>query len=260
MWVTKYNPVQIVIHFAKNFFSTRMNFIHLIAVLTILFMNKIEMQIETKMNLNIDFATYFHEFEGDFVYFIQHTFQNSVLTYVLTFFYIVVFPALMVTSIVIYTLQKNYKMLYATCYAIMMNYFIAIPFYLFFPVNEIWFVHPNIDFLIPSVFPTFETDYRPLSGLNNCFPSLHTSISVTMALLAVHSKNQVWKSITITCASIIVFSIFYLGIHWFIDMLGGVTLAMLATTVGVRLSQRTEPWRNVRLQPSFVRQKVSENG
>ena len=31
-----------------------------------------------------------------------------------------------------------------------------------------------------------------MSGLDNCFPSLHTSMSVTLALIAVRSKSRLF--------------------------------------------------------------------
>ncbi|MNC61694.1 undecaprenyl pyrophosphate phosphatase [compost metagenome] len=46
-------------------------------------------------------------------------------------------------------------------------------------------------------------------------------------------------AITTVSAVIIVFGIFYLGIHWLTDMLGGTLLAILSTTVAVQLAKLT---------------------
>lgn len=148
--------------------------------------------------------------------------------------------SVLAASLGVYLLDKNRVMLYATCYAIIINYAVAIPFYLYFPVNEVWsYVPAGVRFTMLDVFPKFEQEYRPLSGLNNCFPSLHTSISVTMALLAFRSGNRRWMVITSISAVVIVFGIFYLGIHWLTDMIGGTLLAVLASTVGVQLAKLT---------------------
>lgn len=106
-----------------------------------------------------------------------------------------------------------------------------------------------------DVFPKFEQEYRPLSGLNNCFPSLHTSISVTMALLAFRSGNRRWMVITSISAVVIVFGIFYLGIHWLTDMIGGTLLAVLASTVGVQLAKLTLRGREESLS---VRSRITD--
>ena len=117
----------------------------------------------------------------------------------------------MIASIGIYTHHNNMKLYYAICIALLLNYFVAVPFYLFVPVNEVWFVHPQVKFLILDVFPSFEREYRALSGLNNCFPSLHTSISVTLALIASKSGIRRWAIFAWINAVVIIFSIFYLG-------------------------------------------------
>ncbi|MMZ61443.1 undecaprenyl pyrophosphate phosphatase [compost metagenome] len=121
----------------------------------------------------------------------------------------------------------------------MINYLIAIPFYLLFPVNEVWSFAPSgASLYMLEAFPEFNTIYRPLSGINNCFPSLHTSISVTVAILAVRSGNRRWATIAVSSAAIIVFSIFYLGIHWLTDMLGGLILASIASSLGLKWADR----------------------
>jgi membrane-associated phospholipid phosphatase len=143
----------------------------------------------------------------------------------------------MIASVFIYTYQKNYKMFYAVCYAIMFNYIFAIPFYLFFSVNEVWSYLPNVHALMLHSFPTFETVYRPTSGITNCFPSLHTSISISMAFLAMRSKNIFWSRYTLISSACVIFSIFYLGIHWVTDMFGGLVLGVIAARLGIRVSE-----------------------
>lgn len=231
-------PVAVAIEFMKRVFTSGKYFWHLIALIAILMVNKIELSIEQNMNYKMDFTSFIYSLEGNFVHNLQNLFSNGVITTITVFFYVVVFQGLMIASIAIYTYQKNYKLYYATCYAIIVNYIIAIPFYLFFPVNEVWSYGPaNVQFLMLDAFPTFEAEYRPLSGLNNCFPSLHTSLSVTLMMLALHSGNKVWKVIASISAVIIIFGIFYLGIHWLTDMLGGLVLGLAASWAGIRLSE-----------------------
>ena len=75
-----------------------------------------------------------------------------------------------------------------------------------------------------------------MSGLDNCFPSLHTSMSVTLALIAVRSKSRLFGQIVSVCAGIIVFSIFYLGIHWFLDAVAGTLLALISVKLARHLT------------------------
>ncbi|PYI53314.1 phosphatase PAP2 family protein [Paenibacillus flagellatus] len=223
--------------FVQELFTSRKYLLHFLGMVVILFFNKIEITLENNMKSHSDFTPSVYGLEGEFVAVFQRLFENGFLTSVLSFFYVVVFPALMITSIAIYTYERNYKLFRAVCYAMMINYMIAIPFYLFFPVTEVHAFNPNVRFLMLDAFPTFETDYRPLSDLDNCFPSLHTSISVSMAVIALRSKNGFWKVFAPVSAGIIIFSIFYLGIHWLMDMSAGMVLGLLAGRFGIRLSE-----------------------
>ncbi|GAA3408271.1 phosphatase PAP2 family protein [Paenibacillus hodogayensis] len=223
--------------FVHELFTNRKYLFHLLGIVIILFFNKIELTLESKMKHHSDFTPAVFGLEGNFVSIFQKVFENGALTSVLTFFYVVVFPAIMLTSIGVYTYQRQFKLFYAVCYALMINYMIAIPFYLFFPVTEVHAFNPNVKFLMLEAFPTFENDYRPLSGLDNCFPSLHTSISVTMAMIALRSKSLFWKRFVPIAALIIIFSIFYLGVHWLTDMAGGTVLGLLAARIGLRISE-----------------------
>jgi membrane-associated phospholipid phosphatase len=223
--------------FVQELFTNRKFMLHLLGIVVILFFNKIEITLENSMKQHSDFTPSVFGLEGDFVAVFQRLFENDLLTSFLTFFYVVVFPAVMIASIGIYAYQRNFKLFYAVCYALMINYMIAIPFYLFFPVTEVHAFNPNVKFLMLDAFPTFENEYRPLSDLDNCFPSLHTSISVTMAMIALKSKNGFWKVFAPACAAIIIFSIFYLGVHWLTDMAAGTVLGLLAARIALRLSE-----------------------
>jgi membrane-associated phospholipid phosphatase len=237
LFALRSNPIRVAGTFVQEIFSSRKYLIHLAAMFCILFFNKIQLFIEKQVKNPDDFTPDIYRLEGDIVAWIQHTFHNDILTSLLSFFYVILFTALLVASLFIYTHAKDKTLFYALCYAMMINYIIAIPFYFFFPVNEVWFFHPKVDLLLLDVFPSFEQEYRPLSGLNNCFPSLHTSISVTLALIAIRSNNTFWRRLVPICAVIIIFSIFYLGIHWITDMLAGVTLGVIASQVGLRVSE-----------------------
>ncbi|OPA80372.1 inositol phosphorylceramide synthase [Paenibacillus selenitireducens] len=233
------NPITIAGIFIRQLFTSRTYLFHILALVAILVLNNVELKIENAMNLQWDFTPFIHQIEGNFVHHFQQWFRNDWVTTIVGFFYVVIFQALLLSSLSIYTAEKKNQMVYATVYAVMINYIIAIPFYLFFPVNEVWSYAPaQVQFLMLDIFPNFEQQYRALSGLNNCFPSLHTSVSVTLAILAIRSGNKRWAIFSTISAVIIVFSIFYLGIHWLTDMIGGLVLAGTASTLGYWLAHR----------------------
>ncbi|TFE30725.1 phosphatase PAP2 family protein [Cohnella luojiensis] len=226
--------------FLKSLIISRKYLLFFIAVMAIILLNKNELRLENWLKVPYDLTPVLSGWEGAWPVWLQTNFQSDILTAFCAIFYLVLFQAAMIASVGIYTHNKNMKLYYALCIAVLMNYFLAVPFYLFVPVNEVWFVHPQVKFLMLDAFPTFEQEYRSLSGLNNCFPSLHTSISVTVALLATKSGIRRWAIFTWVNAAVIIFSIFYMGIHWFTDMAAGVSLAVLSTTIGLKIGAWAE--------------------
>jgi membrane-associated phospholipid phosphatase len=238
IWIsTKKIPFYAASSFVQDVFTSRKFALHFIGLVAILFINKLEQWVFNKMHFKADFTPSIYGLEGNFVSWFQHLFINDTLSTITIFIYVLIFPALMITSVFVYSFQKNYKMFYAVCYAIMFNYLFAMPFYLFFSVSEVWSFRPDVQALMLHAFPTFETAYRPTSGLTNCFPSLHTSISVSMAFLAFKSKNIFWSRFTLISTGLIIFSIFYLGIHWMTDMCAGLVLGVVSARLGIRVSE-----------------------
>lgn len=231
------NPLRAGGVFVSELAANRKFLFHFLAILAIMVINNLELALEQRMNYYADFTGYIEALEHGFVASLQRFFEADWLTYFLSFMYVVIFQAMMLASFAIYAQMRRQGMFYAVCYAIILNYLIAIPFYLFFPVNEVWSHDPNVQFLMLKAFPSFEEEYRALSGLDNCFPSLHTSLSVTLAVIALRSGNRRWAWFCCIAAVLIIFSIFYLGIHWLTDMVGGVALGLFASYAGIRLAQ-----------------------
>ncbi|OEG00214.1 hypothetical protein BHF71_05875 [Vulcanibacillus modesticaldus] len=237
-FILRKNPFTVSkIAFGKLITDRKM-LLHFTALFLILYFNKIEQRFSKDLSVG-DYTPIIRQWEGDTVYLIQQFFMNDNLTYILTLFYITIFPTLMVSSVIIYLNDNDLKSFYSFVYALMLNYGLAIPFFLFFPVFEVWHHNPDVQFLIPQVYPNFEIEYRPLSGIDNNFPSLHTSISVSMALIALQSKNRLFGKVTLIASVFILFSTIYLGIHWLSDMTAGILLGIIASQTGLRIAERT---------------------
>jgi membrane-associated phospholipid phosphatase len=243
-WCLRFNPFSALHGFVVDLFRQRRLLVLFAGALSVLLLNKLELLIESHIQQKIDFTPYIYAFEGHVTPLFQQTLATRPLTYITTYFYVIVFAAMMVASLAIYHREKDFRSLYAFLYAISLNYFLAIPFFLFIPVEETWHMHPAIRFLIPDVYPAFEEQYRHFSGLDNSFPSLHTSISLMMAMIAYQSKNRRFARLTIVSAAVILFSILYLGIHWIMDLLAGVILGIFSASLAFRWSDYTltYPW------------------
>lgn len=209
--------------------------IFFMSLLLIMALNKFELRLEAALPVPADLTRTLAGWEGSWQGVLQRSLESPWLTLVCAFFYLVVFQGFMVASLIVYARAGNDRLYYALCVALLLNYLIAVPFYLFVPVHEAWAASSHIRFLMLDAFPSFETQYRRLSGLDNCFPSLHTSISATMALLALRSGSRRWAIFGVANAVVILFSIFYLGIHWATDMFAGFVLASLVVAVGLKV-------------------------
>ena len=240
LWAgTLRNPFKALFALVRELLSVRQFLVLFLAMLGILLLNKLELGFEEQyLHITWDFTPWVYQIEGDIVRSIQEFFHSAWLTPVLVYFYVLVFQAVMISSVGVYLIQDNKALVYGSCCAILINYALAIPFFLWFPVNEIWSYQPaGVHFYMLDVFPGFEEIYRPMSGLNNCFPSLHTALSISMFLLSTRSGSKRWMLITGLSAVLTVLAIFTLGIHWLSDMIAGVVLALIATSAGLYLGR-----------------------
>jgi membrane-associated phospholipid phosphatase len=82
--------------------------------------------------------------------------------------------------------------------------------------------------------------FRPISGLDNCFPSFHVSLTVVMVAFAfIYRLRYRWSALWI--GLLIGFSTSVLGIHWLTDIAAGLATGILAVAVA-RLMDRTISW------------------
>ena len=120
-------------------------------------------------------------------------------------------------------------------------YAISLPFFLFFPVPERWAYPESGAILLSDLWaPTLIEIFRPISGLDNCFPSFHVSLTVVMVSLCfIYRLKYRWSALWI--GLLIALSTSILGIHWLTDITAGLATGILAVAAA-RLLERTIPW------------------
>jgi membrane-associated phospholipid phosphatase len=74
------------------------------------------------------------------------------------------------------------------------------------------------------------------------FPSLHASLSTTVAILAWESRAVYprWVVVALPLAAGVGFATMYLGIHWALDVVGGICLGVVSVTIADYLSYITD--------------------
>jgi serine/threonine protein kinase len=120
----------------------------------------------------------------------------------------------------------------ATCYAL------SVPFYLWFPAPERW-AYPDSQAILLSDLWSAQLiqTIRPISGLDNCFPSFH--VSGTSALVLVWYVLRLRYRHAIAClGAAVVLSTFLLGIHWVADIIAGLAVAMVSLPVALWMNRR----------------------
>lgn len=156
----------------------------------------------------------------------------SILFFV--FIYIILYPfTLWYTPL--YSIITNQKQALQTlAFSLFFLYLIALPFYLFFPVTNVY-THYNLPSALNTVIPQIETFFYTTTTQNNCFPSLHTAMSIIITRTIFITENKRFQYLGVFMMVTVIISVLYLSIHWILDVIGGIIVALLA----LYLSEKT---------------------
>jgi len=205
-------------------------------------LNLLEGQLEARMAASVtwDFTRQISQVGTGFLMALQRL-EWPPLTHLLTYVYVILFPVLMIGALLYYLARRDLTAVKNHVFGYWANYLVALPLYLWFPVKEAWAGGVGIRFLIPEIFPAFEQVLRPHSGLDNCFPSLHTSLALTYALVAFRNGHKRLGVVLGVGAGLVMLSTLYLGVHWVLDMVAGSLLAVIASGYLADILPSTQP-------------------
>jgi len=186
--------------------------------------------------LGWDLTHLVHRLEGDAAAVFQRADALPVI-WASAFAYIIVLPVLLAAPLVLAAAEERLGDFRALAAGIIANYVIAIPFYLLVPVKEMWAGNPGkVRLLLDEVSPAIMEAYRKNSALDNCFPSLHTSLAVTVAIIAARGERRPVAAGIWILATAVALSTLHLGIHWATDAAAGVILAAVCARIGFRMA------------------------
>ena len=122
--------------------------------------------------------------------------------------------------------------------AIAIDYAVSLPFFLFFPVPERWAYPESGAILLSDLWaPELIELFRPISGLDNCFPSFHVSLTVVMiGLCFFYRLRYRWSALWL--GLLIALSTSVLGIHWVTDIAAGLATGVFAVATALLLDRR----------------------
>ncbi len=233
------NPFRILWDLARTLWGDRRLAaawgVYLLVIGTDLVLTRIDYHITAW--LSVDFTAPIAAIEAPAWTLIQRA-ASPALDWLFTGAYILLFPQAVIICLVLYTVDRDRPAMRQFLAGFAANYILALPFYLFFPVREAWAFSGTdaITLRMDAAAPVLMQAYRPMSGIDNCFPSLHTSLAVTALLVARDRPRPRLAGFLATVAAATVLSIFYLGIHWITDAAAGVLLALLCHKISRRFA------------------------
>ena len=153
--------------------------------------------------------------------------EFSILIYVWVFAFIIYFTPILILALDDRPTFRRYSI------AMLFNYIVLLPFYIFFPVTVTGFYADSGMTPLLYIDTHWGRIVTSVDPLNNDFPSAHISLVVT-ALLVLISAGVDYRRYYyfVACAAIaITFSVLYLGVHWLADVFAGFVLAIGAYIV-----------------------------
>ncbi|PSP46071.1 phosphoesterase PA-phosphatase [Halobacteriales archaeon QH_10_70_21] len=160
------------------------------------------------------------------------------LTAYFSFVYVFGYVFLLVFPLLSYFALPDPTPLRRTVVAYGANYLIGVLCYVVFiaygPRN---LIASDVEGLLFTQYTQFQFLTASVNHQTNVFPSLHTSMAVTAALLAWTTREEypLWLPVAAVLAVSVALSTMYLGIHWATDVVFGVALAWVSVRIGRRL-------------------------
>ena len=175
-------------------------------------------------HIRYDYANVIKNIEGDTVFWFSQNWTPS-LVYFFVIMYIAVYPFILWLSITYFLIVDEEKSMKNFAYGSLLIYFIALPFYLFVPITNIYTFY-NAESALETVIPSVEQFFYSTTTQNNCLPSLHTAMTilVTWSIYITGNKKLLYFAF-FTMISVII-AIIYLSIHWITDVISGAVIAV----------------------------------
>ena len=189
-------------------------------------------------NTQLDMTPYVYAIEGDIVLWVQEGFRNDLLDVILTHFYVMGFMTATFASFVYPIYFDDRHMADRVSLSMFWVYILAIPFYLFFNVRVTGDYIPLMETIAYDLTPEIHNWFTRIDPFTNGMPSLHIglpfAIWLTMTRWDEDGRWLRFRRFLVIFLALTAFSIISLGIHWAIDIIGGMIVAIAAVSVTER--------------------------
>lgn len=188
----------------------------------------------------LEFASALHWLEGGST-FDNHDLASAVSVYGYSVAYFVLFPVLVVAVAWALARRSDPRAFRTYAFALAADYAISLPFFLLLPVPERWAYPDAGAILLSDLWDSRLIEaFRPMSALDNCFPSFHTSMTVVLVLCgSLHRLS--FRVTAVPLGAMVVLSTYSLGVHWVGDAIAGIGVGLVSVAVACRLAGRGTP-------------------
>ena len=210
------------------------NFIYLAIIVGVVILHLIEVNLIDPITTELighNFANNIQAIEGDFVYWFSQNWTPA-LVYFFVIIYIGIYTFTLWFSPTYFLLTNDKKAMKTLAYGLLLIYAIALPFYLFLPITNVYTFY-NVSSALETVIPSVENFFYTTTTQNNCLPSLHTAMTILVAYSVSLTGNKKFTYFSYFVMISVIISIIYLSIHWVMDVLTGALV-----TIGVILILR----------------------
>jgi len=190
-------------------------------------------------NTQLDTTFLVYAIEGDAVLWVQEALRNDLLDVAMTHFYVMGFMTATFSSFIFTIYFDDRHMADRVSLSMFWVYILAIPFYLFLNVKVTGNYIEGMETIAYDLTPEIHNWFNRIDPFTNGMPSLHIGLPFAI-WLTMHrwDEDGRWKKFRGFLISFILLTsiaIVYLGIHWFVDIIGGMVVGILA----VNLTSRT---------------------
>ncbi|HET6406172.1 MAG TPA: CCA tRNA nucleotidyltransferase [Candidatus Thermoplasmatota archaeon] len=207
---------------------------YLLAALAVLVLHLFLVRIDPLIRewVTWDFAPQVADLERGLVPSLAHLW-NPALNLLFSVVYIIIHPWMLYFPALLFLLSDEERPAKATLLIFPLAYLLALPFYLFLPLTNV-FTHYGIQSPVFELFPGLIDLYYNLTTPDNTFPSLKVAFALLIANAARYARNRNYRTFAYAYAAAMVLATLYLNIHWLVDVLGGIVIAV---AVGVFTSR-----------------------
>ena len=191
-------------------------------------------------NTQLDMTPYVYAIEGDIVLWVQQAMRSPILDEALTHFYVMGFMTATFASFLYPIYFDDRHMAYRVSLSMFFVFVLAIHFYLFFNVGVTGNHIPQMQTIAYDLTPEINNWFTRIDPFTNGMPSLHIglpfAIWLTMQRWDDDGRWHRYRNFLMGFILLTALSIVYLGIHWVVDIIGGMVVAIIAVEITTRTS------------------------